>query len=50
MLDGRYRVYFGGQAIAQAKGSPPTAPRGEPLTLTAKKVMYEKARRKRLER
>jgi len=50
LLDGRYRVYFGGQAIAQAKGSSPTAPRGEPLTLTAKKVMYEKARRKRLER
>jgi len=36
--------------IAEAKGSPPMAPRGEPLTLTAKMVMYEKARRKRLER
>jgi len=50
MLDGRYRVYFGGMAIAQAKGSPPTAPRGEPLSLTAKKVSYDKARRKRQEK
>lgn len=46
LLDGRYRVYFGGQAIAEVKAAPPTAPRGEPMTLTAKHVSYEKARTK----
>jgi transposase-like protein len=49
LLDGGYRVYFGGQAIAHAKGPPPTAPRHEPQTLTAKKTLYDKAAVKRRE-
>jgi len=48
-LDGRYLVYFGGQVIARAKGSAPSAPRGEPMTPVAKKVRYEKATKKRHE-
>lgn len=47
LLDGRYRVYFGGQAIAEVKAAPPTVPVGEPITLAAKKSMLEKARTKR---
>lgn len=48
-LDGRYLVYFGGEVIARAKGLPPKAPRGEPMTMVAKKVRYEKAAKKRQE-
>jgi hypothetical protein len=48
LLDGRYRVYFGGQSIAEAKGEPPTTPVGEPITLTAKKSTLAKASRKRM--
>lgn len=49
LLDGRYRVYFGGQAIAEAKGTPPTAPAHEPRTVEARKRMHHKAKEKRLE-
>jgi hypothetical protein len=49
LLDGRYRVYFGGQAIAEAKGTPPTAPVGEPRTVEARKRIHDKARQKRRE-
>jgi len=48
-LDGRYRVYYGGEAIAEVKGVPPTAPVGESLALAARKAVHEKARKKRRE-
>jgi transposase len=48
LLDGRYRVYFGGQAIAEAKGVAPTAPLHESSSVEARKRMHQKARQKKL--
>lgn len=49
LLDGRYRVYFGGQAIAEARGAPPTASPNEPRTIAGRKLQHDRARRKRQE-
>ncbi len=49
-LDGRYLVYFGGEVIARAKGAAPTAPRHEPMTMSAKTARLEKAAKKRFEK
>ena len=43
------QVVKGGQAIAEAKGTPPTAPAHEPRTVEARKRMHHKAKEKRLE-
>jgi transposase-like protein len=47
LLDGRYRVYFGGQTIAECKAAPPTEPANQPRTIAAQKLIHEKASRKR---
>lgn len=49
LLDGRYRVYHGGTAIAEVKAAPPTAPAHEPRSVAARKAMHDKARKKRHE-
>lgn len=47
LLDGRYRVFYGAELIAEARGEPPTDSTYEPRSITTRQVMHEKARRKR---
>jgi len=47
LLDGRYRVFYGSELIAEARGLPPTDSTYEPRSITKRQVMHEKARRKR---
>lgn len=47
LLDGRYRVFYGSELIAEAPGKPPTESTGEPRSVTTRAVMHERARKKR---
>jgi hypothetical protein len=47
LLDGRYRIYLGGELLVEAPGKPPTDSTYEPRTITAKRTQWEKARQKR---
>jgi hypothetical protein len=47
LLDGRYRVFYGGELIAEASGTPPREPSHEPRSITARRVMHEKAATRR---
>lgn len=47
LLDGRYRVFYGNELIAEASGSPPTASLNEERSITIREARHEKARRKR---
>jgi hypothetical protein len=47
LLDGRYRIFYGNDLIAEAPGKPPTDATHEPRSITVKQVAREKARRKR---
>jgi hypothetical protein len=49
LLDGRYRVYYGNELIAEAAGSPPTESTGEERSIIVAEVKREKARRKRMQ-
>ncbi len=49
LLDGRYRVFCGGDVIAEAKGAPPTAPEHEPKTVGARERVNANAKTKRRE-
>jgi len=46
LLDGGFRVYYGGKAIAEAKAAPPTAPAGEPRSLGARKRSDERKKQR----
>ncbi len=47
LLDGRYRIYFGSELIAEASGTPPTDSTGEERSITVAEVKRGKARKKR---
>ena len=47
LLDGRWKVFHGGQLIAEAKGAAPTEATGEPRSIGAHAQFLAKARRKR---
>lgn len=49
LLDGKYRVFYGAELVAEAEGKPPTASTGEERSITVAEVTREKARKKRLE-
>lgn len=49
LLDGRYRIFYGNELIAEARGKPPTDSTSEGRSITVKQVAREKARRKRLQ-
>jgi hypothetical protein len=49
LLDGRYRVYYGNELVAEATGTPPTEATGEGRSITVAEVKREKARRKRMQ-
>jgi hypothetical protein len=48
LLDGRYRVYYGSELIAEATGIRPTESTGEERSITVAEVKREKAKRKRI--
>jgi transposase len=47
LLDGRWRVFHGGQTIAEARTAPPTESTGEPRSIAAHRRKLETVRRKR---
>lgn len=49
LLDGRYRVYYGNELVAEATGTPPTEATGEGRSITVAEVKREKARKKRMQ-
>jgi len=51
LLDGRFRVYFGGQCIAETKAAPPTGATGEARSVEVKKrsLKMQRERRRRNE-
>ena len=49
LLDGRYRVFYGGQLIAELKAAPPKEPPNEPKTIAAKKRVAEMVKRRKHE-
>ena len=48
LLDGRYRVFHGGQLIAEVPGVPPTETINGPRSIAGRQVMHEKAAKKRV--
>lgn len=48
LLDGRYRVYYGNELVAEASGEPPTESTGEERSITVAEVKREKAKKKRM--
>lgn len=46
LLDGRYRVFYGNELVAEARGAPPTESTGEGRSITVAEARREKARRK----
>lgn len=47
LLDGRYRVFYGNELVAESRGNPPTSSTYEARSITAKEVAHEKAATKR---
>lgn len=47
LLDGRYRIFHGGELIAEVPGVPPTESSLGPRSIVARQVMHEKAKMKR---
>ena len=47
LLDGRFRVFYGGELIAEAPGSPPKQSPHEPRSIAARRAMHQKAAKKR---
>jgi hypothetical protein len=49
LLDGRYRVFYGNEFIAETSGSPPTEATGQERSITVRDARLKKARTKRAE-
>ena len=47
LLDGRYRSCYGGELIAEARGTPPVESTSEPRSVVSSQAQRDKARQKR---
>lgn len=47
LLDGRYRIFYGGELIAEAPGKPPVDSTSEPRSVVSSQAQRDKARQKR---